>query len=106
MANSRRVVEDITPHSPNEEVVYKITTTNWDTSPSAATLNLYRFQPSGTMVLMAATDHLSGSVSISGDVVTYPVIKSLVSGNMYRAVSLITFASGNKLEPYWDIPCE
>ena len=106
MANSRRVVEDITPHSPNESVVYDLTTTNWDTAPSAATINLYELKPIGTLVLASATVHLNGSVSITGDVVTYPVIRALVSRTKYRVLSLLTFASGNELEAFWDIECE
>lgn len=75
----------------NEEVTYSITTTPWGSSPSS---------PSAVVKDSDGTDVTTtvmpvGSASASGDVVTWPELKSLTADTWYTI--FVTFTSGGNI---------
>ena len=97
MANLREVVEGVQYQGVNEEIVYNVTSTPWGSDPSGPTAVLTDQDGedvSGTM--------LSGSPSATGDIITTPIVKSLIAGELYRLA--IKFTSGGQVfECYFEI---
>ena len=85
----------------DEEIVYALTTTPWGSSPSAVLITAYDATASFGDV---SSTVLSGSPSVSGDVITFPVCKSLTMGNIYRVEIMFT-TGGNVEETHVEIHC-
>jgi hypothetical protein len=84
----------------DEQIAYTLTTTPWGSSPSDVSVVLKN--SSGTDV---SATYLSGSASVAGDVITTPVVKSLVAGTQYRLEIKFT-VSGNIFEAFGFIDAE
>lgn len=103
MANVRAAIGSPKPQGVDERLPYAITTTAWASSPTSA-----------SVVVKDATNNYAdvsasvivGSPSISGDVITTPLIQSLSSGHTYRVeVKFITSASIT-YETYFELEAE
>ena len=77
----------------DEEITYALTTTPWGSSPSAVLITAYDASASFADV---SSTVLSGASSISGDVISLPVLKSLSMGHIYRVE--IKFTTGGNIE--------
>lgn len=97
---SREVVEGRQAQGANEQVAYAITTTPWGSSPSSATFKLYDITADAWEDVTTAKT--SGSVGTSGNVITSPLVISLVAGRLYRGVFQFV-ASGNTFEAWVEI---
>lgn len=91
----RECVESPLVQGTDEQIVYQLTTTPWGASPSSITVKLYD-KTAGTDV---SSTCLSGSASAVGDVITTPVVKSLVADHKYRLEIKFTTV-GNIMEAY------
>jgi hypothetical protein len=100
MANKREVNEGLQYQGVDEEVVYSITTTPWGSDPSGPTAVL--LDPDGEDV---SATMLSGAPNATGDVITTPIVKSLIAGELYRLDIKFT-AGGQVLECYFEILAE
>jgi len=87
----------------DERIVYQLTTTNWGSSPSAPVVKLYDVTHGSRTDV--STTNLSGSASVSGDVITAPLVYGLTAGNMYR-LEWQFICSGNTFEAYASIVAE
>lgn len=85
----------------DEEIVYTLTTTNWGTSPSSVTVKAYDLSNASADV---STTVLSGSASVSGDVITLPTVKSLTAGRIYQIEVKFT-AGGSVFETPFIVLC-
>lgn len=97
---SLEVKESPVAQSPDEQVVYALTTTNVGSShssPSATAKNL-------TTGKTVTSQVLSGSASASSDVITLPTVQSLIAGNLYQIEIKFTI-SGTVFERYLKIRC-
>lgn len=83
----------------DEQIAYQLTTTNWGSSPSSVTVKAYDMSNSFTDVTSTI---LSGDPSISSDVITLPIVKSLTAGSKYRIEIKFT-TGGNVLECYFEL---
>ena len=90
-ATSREIVESPLWQGADEEIAYGLTTTNWGSSPSSPAVVLYSYS-GGTYTDVSSTC-LSGSASVSGDVITTPVVKSLEVDTKYRLEIKFTISS-------------
>jgi hypothetical protein len=97
MSDERKVKESPRYQGVDEEIAYVIDTTPWGGYDSGATCVIKN--GSGDDV---SETHLSGSVSVNGDEITTPKVKSLAADVKYR-VELSWVKSANKLECYWDL---
>lgn len=87
--DSLEVKESPLTQSPDEAIVYTVTTTNVvssPTSPAATAKNL----TTGKTVTSAV---LSGSASASSDVITLPTVQNLIDGNLYQIDVQFTVSS-------------
>ena len=84
----------------DEELYYTVTTTNWGSSPSS--VSVVAKDPDGTDVSATV---LSGSASVSGDVITLSPLKSLTRDHVYRVEVKFT-AGGSVWEPYFPVICQ
>lgn len=76
----------------DEEIPYALTTTPWGAIPSNAEVKAYDVSDSYKDV---TAEILSGATTISGDVITTPVVKSLTDDHTYRIE--IKFTTGGKV---------
>ena len=81
----------------DEEIPYTLTTTKWGSSPSSVSVKAYTVQ--GETFTDVSSTVLSGSPSVNGDIITLPVLKSLVEGVEYRIEMKFT-CSGNVFESW------
>ena len=94
---TRRIVESPLYQGVDEQIAYTLTTTPWGSSPTSVAVVLKN--SAGTDV---SSTYLSGSASVSGNVITTPVVKSLVVDAWYRLEIKFT-CSGNIFEAFADI---
>ena len=99
----RQAVERDLVQGEDEEIKYSITTTPWGDSPTSITV--VAKEVTGDDWDVVTGDVLSGSASVSGDVITLPTLKDLTKGNIYRIEIKFT-VNGNILECYFDIKAE
>ena len=96
-SQTRRIKESPIYQGADEQIVYTITTTPWDSSPTS---------PAVVLKNSAGTDvsgtSLTGSPSVNGDVITTPVVHSLTIGEIYRLEIKFTVGS-NIYEPWTEI---
>jgi hypothetical protein len=97
MTVSRKVKESPLYQGVDEQIAYQLTTTPWGSSPGSVAVTLKDAEG----VDMSATC-LSGSASVSGDVITTPTVKSLIAGQKYRLEVKFT-VSGNIVEAWTEI---
>lgn len=83
----------------DEQISYMLTTTPWGSDPSDVAVAAYNKSANFTDV---SSTVLSGSPSVSGDVITTPMVKSLIEGNTYRVEVKFT-TSGNVMECYFEL---
>lgn len=97
----REVAEGLQTQGADEGITYRITTTNWGSSPS--NISVVVKDGAGTDVTATVT---SGSASTSGDIVVLPKISGLTAATLYRVE--VQFDSGgfDPAELYFYIRCE
>ena len=78
----------------DEQIAYTLTTTPWGNTPTSVAVVLKN--SAGTDV---SSTCLSGSASVSGDVITTPIVKSLTADAQYRLEIKFTI-SGNIVETW------
>ena len=101
---TREVVEGTRYQGAAEVVTYTITTTNWISDPTSPTITVYQIDPD--MTETDVTDEVtSGSASVSGDIITLPVIQTLTAGTRYR-VEVKFVVSAQTFECYFYIEAE
>lgn len=100
MKPQRELIESPFTQGEDERIAYQIDFTRWGSSPSSPVVVVKT--SSGTDV---TATHASGSASVTGNVVTTPVIHSLASGQRYRLEVKVTI-DGNVLEAYGFIQAE
>lgn len=83
---------------PDERVAYSITLDSSYSSPSSAACKLYDVTDPSAETNVSATK-LLGSASVNGQVLTTPLVISLVAGRTYRLECQFV-SGGNTFEPY------
>ena len=94
MSVSRKIKESPLRQGVDEQIAYALTTTPWGSSPSSVAVVVKDNNDADV-----SANCLSGSASVSGDVITTPVVKSLVAGKRYRLEIRFT-VSGNICEAW------
>jgi hypothetical protein len=94
MTISRQFKESPILQGVDEKIAYQLTTTPWGSSPGSVTVVL----KDAESVDVSATC-LSGSASVSGNVITTPLVQSLVAGQAYRLE--IKFTCGSNVFEAW-----
>jgi hypothetical protein len=101
MQFTRDITQGRQSQGADEQIVYSLTTTNWGSSPTNVTVKAYDLTDSNTDVTSTV---LSGSASVSGDVITLPTLKSLTAGRIYQVEVLFT-AGGSIFELPFVVVC-
>ena len=102
MAVSRKVKESPLYQGADEQIIYTLTTTPWGSTPTSQTMVVKDVSADLADVTATVT---TGSMSVSGDVITLSTIKSLTAGSKYRVEVKFT-AGGSIWEPYFIIEAE
>ena len=99
------VAEGLRYQTSDEELIYKITTTNWGSSPSVTAATAAKVYQLPMLTDVTTTMLPTNSTTASGDVITLSPLKALVAGNTYRVD--VKFTSGsNVFECYFLVKCE
>lgn len=96
MSEIREVAEGLQVQGEDERIAYTLDVSNYGSSPTSVSVVVKR---GGEDVTSTVT---TGSSSVAGNVITLPVIHSLVPDAIYRVEVKFT-VSGNVLEPYFNI---
>ena len=96
-----QVAEGLHEQSADEELIYKITTTNWGITPTSPSVKVYDEDP---FVDVTSTTMPVNSPSVSGDVITLSPLKLLTKNHTYRIEIKFT-AGGNVWECYLRVSC-
>ena len=105
MSAIRQAIEGIQYQGADEQIAYTITATPWGSTPTSTSAKIYSYAPATDAYTDTTSTNMTGSTSVSGDVITLPVIKSLTAGTQYRVEVQFT-SSGNIFEPYFIIQAE
>ena len=92
---TRKIIESPLYQGVDEEIPYGLTITPWGASPTSISVVLK--DVNGVDV---STTHLSGVATVSGNVITLPVLKDLVADTWYRLEVKYTL-SGNTIVEAW-----
>jgi hypothetical protein len=95
---SRSCNESPLAQGEDEVLAYDLTTTPWVSSPTSPVVKLYEVVDEFTRTDKSAT-MLSGSASVSGDVITTPLVTGLTAGTLYRLE--IKWTVGSKVYEAW-----
>ncbi len=101
MTDILEISEGVQFQSADEELAYRITTTNWASTPSNPSFAAYDLTTGGTVT---STVFPSGTASLNGDIITLPSLKSLSKGHTYRIEVKFT-AGGSIWETYFRVKC-
>lgn len=94
---NREIVQSPLNQGADEQIAYTLTTTPWGSSPTSVAVTLFSY--SGTAYTDVSSTLLSGTASVSGDIITLPKVINLVADTRYRLE--IKFTSGSNIfEPY------
>ena len=99
-AISREIAEGRQVQGTGETIVYTLTTTPWGTSPGSTSAKIYEVD--GDTYTDKTSTSMTGSTSVTNDVITLPSIHTLSAGTLYRVEVLFT-CSGNIFEAYAEI---
>ena len=94
----REIIEGTQLQGEDETIYYKLTTTPWGSTPTSTSAKIYS-QAGGETYTDVTSTKMTGSTSVSGDVITLPAISGLTAGVMYRVEVKFT-SSGNIFEAY------
>lgn len=100
---SRPQYMGLTVQRPSEVISYTVDTTNVAASPTLST-TIAKDITDLSSVTVRTTGVLSGSGSVSGNVITLPKLQSLTDGQKYRIIAQWTSA-GNTYQDYFDVIC-
>jgi len=88
--------------SADEEISYKLTTTNYGSTPTLVSVKAY---DDNTGRDVTATVFPTNTPTVLGDVITLSPLKALIKGYIYRIE--IKFTAGSNIwEPYFKVKCE
>ena len=96
------VTEGRKVQSTDEQIAYTIDVSNVGSSPTSPTAKAYDLTTGYNEVTSTV---LSGSCSVTGNVITTPTVKSLTAGHLYRVEVQFT-VSGSVFEHYFEILAE
>lgn len=101
MSNVLEVQEGTQYQTSDEQLAYSITTTNYGSSPTSVAIVAYD-EHTNTDVTSTV---IPGDESISGDVITLPLLKALTKGHSYRIEVKFTDSSSNIWECCFTVKC-
>ena len=101
----RKFIESPLRQGEDEKVAYALTTTPWGASPTSVTVKIFSLNATTGAKTDVSSTKLSGVVAVVGNVITTPLVQSLIPGTHYRLE--ITFSSsGNTFEAWGIIEAE
>lgn len=103
MTISREVKEGKLIQGADEKIAYQLTTTPWGSTPTSIIVKAWDITDGGRTDVTATV--LSGTASVTGDVITCPVLQLLTAGNWYR-LEIQFVAGGDTWEAYAIIQAE
>ncbi|MCB0128705.1 MAG: hypothetical protein KDE58_40850 [Caldilineaceae bacterium] len=86
----------------DEQIRYSVTTTNYGSSPSSVSIVAKDITDAHNPTVVTGSV-LSGSASVSGDVITLPLLHSLTAGHKYKIEVMFTDSNSNVWEPWLEV---
>ena|SRR3990167_117379 len=94
MAKRREFQQSPILQGVNERVAYTLTTTPWGSSPTSVVVKIYNPKNEDK-----SSTNLTGTVSVVGDVITAPLVISLLCDVQYM-LTILFVCSGNTFEAF------
>lgn len=95
----REIKESPIRQSAKEVISYRLTTTPWGTGAANPVVRLYRYNPVNQSLTDVSGTNLTGTASMSGEVLITPAVTGLVEGERYYLECQFV-VSGNTLVAY------
>jgi len=105
MPINREVKESPLNQGEDERIPYRLTTTPWGSNPTSPGITVKDISRGFQDVTAQVTQPAGGPPTVSGDVITMPIIYGLTQGHSYRA-EFSFFIGTTKYEPFAIINCE
>ena len=102
---TRRVVQGQQLQGVAEKIAYTLTTTPWGGTPANVVVAAFDITRADQYETVTATVFPTGSASVSGDVITLPLLQALTRRHLYR-VEVLWTNSGNTFEAYFEVLAE
>ena len=103
MAVSRQVKEGRQKQGTDEAIYYKLTTTPWGSTPTSTAAATYDITGGGRTDVTSTV--MSGSTSVTDDIITLPKLSTLTAGHLYRVEVKFTVSS-NIFECFFEVEAE
>jgi len=91
MSNQREIKEGMQYMGADEQLYFSLTTTPWGSTPTNTAAKIY--EVAGDTYTDKTSTLMSGSTSVTGDVITLPKITGLTAGTLYRVEVAFTCTS-------------
>ena len=105
MSAIREVKEGKQYQGVDEYIAYNITTTPWGSTPTSVAVKAFLMGNPGTKGTDVTATVLTGSASVTGDIITLPALSALTLGRVYRVEVKFT-CSGNIFEAFFWVEAE
>lgn len=89
---------------PNEIIARSVDVSAVGSTPSSPTLLVYQINKKAGTSEDVTADVVTGTTTVSGDIITTGKVGSLTDGALYHKV-LKFVLSGNTLEYFWELTC-
>ena len=103
MSVSREVKEGLQIQGMEEQIAYQLTTTPWASTPVITSVKAY--EVTNGIRVDVSNIVLTGTASVVGDVITTPIVKSLIFNKIYR-IEIIFTSGGLTFVPYFMVKAE
>lgn len=91
-----RQINEIFYQGEDERIAYFLTTTPWGSSPTNVSVACYDITNGGRV---DASSKLNGAASVSGDIITCPILENLIPNKKYR-LEIKFICGGNTFEVF------
>lgn len=94
MATVKRAVKESELYQGKDEsIAYTLTTTPWGSTPTSVAVTIWSVSSTTGALTDTSSTNLSGSASVTGDVITTPLVTALTAGTEYRLEIKFTCSS-------------
>ena len=101
-AVSREFIQGRQVQGEDERIAYRVSTTPWGSAPTSVVVVVKDVRASYADV---TATNMTGSPSVVGDLITLPILHSLIAGKTYRIEVKFT-SGGNVFEAYGHVQAE
>jgi len=107
MSDDREIEQSVQTVGIEERPIWGVDVSNWGNAPSSVVLACYKYvQASNSWSNITSTCFPTGTSSVLGNIITFPVFIPQAIGDNYRIEFKFTLTGSSTLEGYAYVDCE